>query len=273
MTRPSSEREAVYRERIENVIRPGNRPCPVLERIPTDRLEPTKKYPEATVPHLPADETADRVPALTEIGTESGSGGRREARRGGGNGKRRHGYRLLGGIVSLSALAVLAHLVPLAGHFGPAPGPAAEQDGLDGGEIPSGRVVTPFDTRYPAVARLSPDLLKALQEAGEDAKRSGITLRVTSGWRSEAHQQRLLDAAVRKYGSLEKARQFVNTPEKSAHVRGEAVDIGPTDADDWLIQHGARYGLCQTYANEMWHFELRTTPGGTCPVQLGDATD
>ena len=28
----------------------------------------------------------------------------------------------------------------------------------------------------------------------------------------------------------------------------------PTDADDWLIQHGSDYGLCQTYANEMWHF-------------------
>ncbi|MEU4097071.1 M15 family metallopeptidase [Streptomyces sp. NPDC026673] len=177
------------------------------------------------------------------------------------------------GIVSLAALAVLAHLAPLAGHQRSSPGPAAERDGLDGGEIPSGRVVTPFDTRYPAVTRLSPGLLKALRKAYEDAGRSGVTLRVTSGWRSEAHQQRLLDAAVRKYGSLSEARRFVNTPEKSAHVRGDAVDIGPTDADDWLIQHGARYGLCQIYTNEMWHFELRATPGGTCPVPLTDATE
>jgi D-alanyl-D-alanine carboxypeptidase len=63
----------------------------------------------------------------------------------------------------------------------------------------------------------------------------------------------------------------VNTPELSAHVTGDAVDIGPTDADSWLSQHGADYGLCQIYANEMWHFELATEPGGTCPAQLPDS--
>ncbi|WP_188305633.1 M15 family metallopeptidase [Streptomyces sp. CBMA123] len=89
---------------------------------------------------------------------------------------------------------------------------------------------------------------------------------VTSGWRSKAYQQRLLDKAVEKYGSLERARQFVNTPEKSAHVAGKAVDLGPTNADYWLIQHGARCGLCQVYSNEVWHFELLTAPGGTCPA-------
>jgi D-alanyl-D-alanine carboxypeptidase len=54
-------------------------------------------------------------------------------------------------------------------------------------------------------------------------------------------------------------------------VTGDAVDIGPTDADSWLQQHGDRYGLCQTYANEMWHFELATEPGGTCPPGKEDA--
>ena len=41
--------------------------------------------------------------------------------------------------------------------------------------------------------------------------------------------------------------------------------IGPTDADDWVNRHGNKFGLCQTLANEIWHFELATTPGGTCP--------
>ena len=83
--------------------------------------------------------------------------------------------------------------------------------------------------------------------------------------------ERLLDEAVNTYGSLEEARRLVSTPDKSAHVTGEAIDIGPTDAADWLIRHGADYGLCQTYANEMWHFELSTTPGGQCPVPRSDA--
>ena len=74
------------------------------------------------------------------------------------------------------------------------------------------------------------------------------------------------------YGSDEEARKYVATPDTSAHVTGDAVDIGPTDADSWLSQHGASYGLCQTFANEMWHFELSTTPGGTCPEMYADGS-
>ena len=82
----------------------------------------------------------------------------------------------------------------------------------------------------------------------------------------------LLDAAIAQYGSEAEARRWVNTPEKSAHVTGKAVDIGPTAAALWLHQHGDRYGLCQTYANEMWHYELATEPGGICPRPISDAS-
>ncbi|WIX81907.1 M15 family metallopeptidase [Amycolatopsis carbonis] len=139
------------------------------------------------------------------------------------------------------------------------------------GGIPSGKDLTPFDTSYPAVSNLDPGLLKAVQQAATDARGRGIEFKVTSGWRSKAYQQRLLEEGIQKYGSLENARQYVNTPEKSTHVSGKAVDIGPTDADDWLIRHGDDYGLCQAYSNELWHFELLTTPGGTCPAPLPNA--
>ncbi|MFE7190417.1 M15 family metallopeptidase [Kitasatospora sp. NPDC057541] len=139
------------------------------------------------------------------------------------------------------------------------------------GEIPDGRAPSPFDTATPAVGNLDAPLREALQRAATDARAQRIEMTVTSGWRSKAYQQRLLDRAVIRYGSPERARQFVNTPDKSAHVTGKAVDVGPTDADYWLVQHGAEYGLCQVYANEIWHFELLTRPGGTCPAQLQDA--
>ncbi|MEV6897351.1 M15 family metallopeptidase [Amycolatopsis sp. NPDC051372] len=139
------------------------------------------------------------------------------------------------------------------------------------GGIPSGKYLTPFDTSYPAVSKLDPNLLKAVQQAATDARGRGIEFKVTSGWRSKAYQQRLLEEGIQKYGSLQSARQYVNTPEKSTHVSGKAVDIGPTDADDWLIRHGDDYGLCQAYSNELWHFELLTTPGGTCPAPLPNA--
>ncbi|MFJ4188850.1 M15 family metallopeptidase [Kitasatospora sp. NPDC089509] len=149
----------------------------------------------------------------------------------------------------------------------PAPSRVSEADG----RVPDGVTLSPFDTEAPAVRNLDPALLAAVRSAAGDARAQGIEMHVTSGWRSKAYQQQLLDKAVGTYGSLEQARRFVNTPEKSAHVAGKAVDLGPTNADYWLIQHGAKYGLCQVYGNEIWHFELRTTPGGTCPALLPDA--
>ncbi|MFI8460480.1 M15 family metallopeptidase [Kitasatospora sp. NPDC085464] len=161
-----------------------------------------------------------------------------------------------------------AALRTLAATVGATPSPAGT---AADGAIPDGTTLSPFDDGAPAVRNLDKPLLEALRRAAGDARERGVEMTVTSGWRSKAYQQRLLDRAVARYGSVEQARQFVNTPEKSAHVTGRAVDIGPTAADDWLIRNGARYGLCQVYANEMWHFELLTAPGGTCPAQLPDA--
>ncbi|QUQ66081.1 M15 family metallopeptidase [Kutzneria sp. CA-103260] len=145
--------------------------------------------------------------------------------------------------------------------------PLGDADGF----IPDNGSVSPFDTSVTAIRNLDPALLAAVRQAARDAQRHGITVQVTSGWRSKAYQQQLLDDAVRKYGSLAKARESVNTPEKSTHVTGKAVDLGPTDADDWIGRHGTDYGLCQVYSNEMWHFELLTAPGGQCPPQLPNA--
>jgi LAS superfamily LD-carboxypeptidase LdcB len=114
-----------------------------------------------------------------------------------------------------------------------------------------------WDDQYPGVANLDPALLQALRDAATDAADDGIRFNINSGWRSTDDQQRLLDEAVAEYGSLEAASRWVATPSTSAHVSGDAVDVGPTDATSWLSQHGAAYGLCQIYGNEPWHYELR----------------
>ncbi|WP_221177311.1 M15 family metallopeptidase [Nocardioides marmoriginsengisoli] len=131
---------------------------------------------------------------------------------------------------------------------------------------------SPFDLDDPQVSRLDPQLLKAVQAAARDAGADGVRFWITSGWRSRAKQQALFDAAVVKYRSVEEARRYVSTPDKSAHVTGDAVDIGPTEADSWLAQHGSDYGLCQSFANEIWHFELAVEPGGTCPAPIPDSS-
>jgi D-alanyl-D-alanine carboxypeptidase len=129
----------------------------------------------------------------------------------------------------------------------------------------------PINTSRKTVSRLDPDLLDAVQDAARGAQEDGIRMVVTSGWRSRAHQERLLEDAVVKYGSEEEASRFVSTPDTSAHVTGDAVDIGKTDAAYWLAEHGSDYGLCQIFANEIWHYELATKPGGRCPEMFADS--
>jgi zinc D-Ala-D-Ala carboxypeptidase len=96
---------------------------------------------------------------------------------------------------------------------------------------------------------------------------------VYSGWRSREDQEQLFRAAVSKYGSKEEAARWVATPGTSAHERGNAVDLGHSDATAWLSKHGAKYGVCQIYRNEPWHYERRPNAvDHGCPAPYADPT-
>ena len=139
------------------------------------------------------------------------------------------------------------------------------------GAVPRGTTV--FDDRIPGVAKLDPALLGALRRAATDAADEGVEFVVDSGWRSAAYQEHLLREAVLRYGSEAEAARWVATPSTSAHVAGDAVDIGPPGAAAWLAERGAAYGLCQIYANEPWHYELRPEAGNQgCPAMYADPT-
>lgn len=143
--------------------------------------------------------------------------------------------------------------------------------GVADGDVPDG--VTVFNDDYPAVAKLDPALLRALRQASANAASQGVEIHLNSGWRSPAYQERLLEEAVATYGSRAEAAKWVATPETSPHVSGAAVDVGPSDARDWLAGHGAAYGLCRVYANEPWHYELRRSAvDRACPAPYADPT-
>ena len=146
-------------------------------------------------------------------------------------------------------------------------GVPSEDDGL----LPYG--VTVFDDHYPGIAKLKPDLVAALRQATTDAAARGVEIYVKSGWRSAEYQHHLLEQAIGEYGSRDEAARWVATAATSAHVTGDAVDVAPYDAIDWLVRRGAAYGLCQIYGNESWHFELRpeATERG-CPEMYLDPT-
>lgn len=161
--------------------------------------------------------------------------------------------------------------------------PPAPSEQIDGtviapseadGVIRDGDQPTVFDVDRVAVGNLDPALLAALQRAATDAEGDGVTFLVNSGWRSPALQERLLQDAIAEYGSEAEARRWVATAETSAHVSGDAVDLGPLPTLDWIARRGWRYGLCQIYGNESWHYELRpeaVTDG--CPEMYTDPTE
>jgi D-alanyl-D-alanine carboxypeptidase len=201
-------------------------------------------------------------------------------------------------VVAATAFAILAHgsltsasssppappvaTSPIRIPHGERPGAPAQAEGVvpagaddralgeAGGAVPGGTTI--FDDEVPGVSRLNPALLRALRRAATDAGWEGVDFIVNSGWRSAAYEDQLRREAVAKYGSESEAARWVATGSTSPHVSGDAVDLGSAGAG-WLSQHGAGYGLCQIYANEPWHFELRPqarTRG--CPPMYADPT-
>jgi zinc D-Ala-D-Ala carboxypeptidase len=186
------------------------------------------------------------------------------------------GYQLL---ASSSATAASPIDVLRSEHRGAAaPGGADPRDRLHrgalgeaDGAVPGGTTV--FDDEIPGVANLDPALLGALRQAATDAADDGVEFFVNSGWRSPEYEEQLLHEAISKYGSEREAARWVATPNTSAHVSGDAVDIGPLDATAWLSGRGAKYGLCQIYSNEPWHYELRPEAiDHGCPPMYADPT-
>ena len=172
---------------------------------------------------------------------------------------------VLGGAVVISQQSSATASVPASALTN---GPLGVADGL----IKESDHVSVFaDT--PAVSKLDPELLAAVRDAAASAERDGVRMHVNSGWRSPAYQNALRADAVQKYGSEEEAARWVATPEDSEHVSGDAIDLGPAAAQDWLSRHGAAFGLCQIYGNEPWHFELRPAAiANGCPVMYADPT-
>ncbi|KAM9866920.1 hypothetical protein ACIFOC_00241 [Leucobacter aridicollis] len=184
-------------------------------------------------------------------------------------------------VATAIAVAVVATLmtpvtnipgIARAADSAPSGAPSAPADG-ETGAIDITEPISPFDEEHPAVSRLNPDLRAAIQAAAADAEADGIQIELTSGWRSADYQAGLLNDAIADYGSEEAAREFVSTPEASKHVTGDAVDVARVDPALWIEQYGNAYGLCRVFANESWHFELATSPGGECPPMLADASE
>lgn len=144
----------------------------------------------------------------------------------------------------------------------PAPAPVAEPLAVDEAPVVVAPPVRGSDG-------LDAELAAAYERAAAAASAAGVDLRINSGRRTPEHQEELFRDAVARYGSEAAAARWVARADTSVHVSGDAIDVGPPAGATWLGAHGAAYGLCRIYANEPWHFELRT---GGCPALYPDPT-
>ena len=111
---------------------------------------------------------------------------------------------------------------------------------------------------------------QALQEMALAAKKDGVTLVVSSSYRSYAYQKNLFERYVRESGEKE-AERFSARAGTSQHQLGTVVDFGSisnefaqTHAGKWIFHNASRYGWSLSfpkgyeavtgYVWESWHY-------------------
>jgi hypothetical protein len=83
------------------------------------------------------------------------------------------------------------------------------------------------------------------------AKKDGVNLSITSGFRSRAEQEKLYAAYKNGTGNL------AAKPGTSNHESGEAIDFGGGQAAyDWLAKNASKFGMYNKIAGEPWHYSL-----------------
>ncbi len=118
-----------------------------------------------------------------------------------------------------------------------------------------------------------PDLLRMCR----DAEREGITLVISSTYRSYQYQKMLFNREVKLYG-LKTAERESARPGTSQHQLGVAIDFGSisdsyaaTPAGKWLKRNAWKYGFSLSYPKgyewltgyrpEVWHYRYITRAG------------
>ena len=127
--------------------------------------------------------------------------------------------------------------------------------GVDGlaGVSAGGGYAGPFAYRQGKPMR--PDVALAFDRMEAAARRDGISLIITSAFRSDAEQERL-------YARHPDPR-WVAPPGHSLHRTATELDRGPPPAYAWLAANARRFGFSQRYSWEKWHYGYTLNPRST----------
>jgi hypothetical protein len=100
------------------------------------------------------------------------------------------------------------------------------------------------------------------------AKHAGVTIGLTSGFRTQQEQQYLYNCYVHKScnnGNLAAKPGFSN------HQNGKALDL---TTSSWLAKNAGKFGFARTVPSEAWHYEYSgKDPGGPCDSIAATTTE
>ena len=108
---------------------------------------------------------------------------------------------------------------------------------------------------------MRPDVAMAFDRMAAAAAAAGVSLTVTSGFRSDAEQAILF--------ARNPNPRWVAPPGKSLHRLGTELDLGPPGAYGWLAANAGRFGFVKRYSWEPWHFGY-TRNAGSASVGFGN---
>ena len=145
---------------------------------------------------------------------------------------------------------------------GPAMALVSEQEGalssIDCGESQDTgyKQGTPFTITLVTVdgKKVEKDTANAYYVMAQAADKDGVTLKISSGFRTMAEQQYFYDCYVNcSCNSCNQAAQ----PGYSNHQSGHALDLNTSSGGvlAWLNAHGGAYGFARTVPSEEWHWE------------------
>ena len=92
---------------------------------------------------------------------------------------------------------------------------------------------------------MRPDVAQAFDRMERAARADGVTLLITSAYRSDAEQAELFRRRPDP--------RWVAPPGRSLHRLATELDLGPQAAYGWLAANAGRFHFTQRYAWEPWH--------------------
>ncbi len=109
---------------------------------------------------------------------------------------------------------------------------------------------------------MRPDVALAFDRMERAARADGVTLLITSAYRSDAEQAALFRQRPDP--------RWVAPPGRSLHRLATELDLGPSSAYAWLASNAGRFHFVRRYPWEPWHFGFALNAGSTVHRTGGD---